>query len=235
MKQPLFVTSSRWEPMGLVCRSCGARGPARRRDEAWIEVPMDDGWVAAYRLVGRRGQPVIAEVRLFPNESTREIAGQWSGESASVPLGGVPGRILRRLRLRDAIELFPQFVANWQRRHGKGPAKAVLGRVRLSTSKAVARRPVGRAGHPDEFYVRWAQAYLDRISAGSPHPVRDLSEDPPTPIEGFVSRGDYVDPETVRAILNRARRRKLLTEAPPGRPGGELTPRALAVLRRQGR
>ena len=64
-----------------------------RVDEAWVEVPLGDEWVAAYALVLQQGYPVIAEVRIFPAEPKRPGAGQWSGHflgvNAAVPSGGV--------------------------------------------------------------------------------------------------------------------------------------------------
>lgn len=47
---------------------------------SWLEVTIADGWLAAYRLVPQDGQPVIAEVRVFPAEAGRRTAGTWSGE-----------------------------------------------------------------------------------------------------------------------------------------------------------
>ena len=34
----------------------------------WLEVPVDDDWMAAYRFVNQDGSPVVAELRLFPRE-----------------------------------------------------------------------------------------------------------------------------------------------------------------------
>ena len=51
---------------------------------------------------------------------------------------------------------------------------------------------------------------------------------------GSYAQGDRVTADEVRARLRRARRRGLLTDAEPGRPGGCLTDRARMELQRVG-
>jgi hypothetical protein len=50
--------------------------------EDWLEVPIGDGWIAAYRVVhgGRPDAPRtrILEVRVFPDEIDRATLGEWS-------------------------------------------------------------------------------------------------------------------------------------------------------------
>jgi hypothetical protein len=57
--------------------------------ESWLEVPIGDGWVAAYRVVHsgtpRRPKTRILEVRVFPDEGDRmspsgqhALGGRWS-------------------------------------------------------------------------------------------------------------------------------------------------------------
>src|SRR5688572_1200265 len=62
-------------------------------EQVWLEVSLDDEWIAAYQVIPQQGQPVIGEVRVFPLESfkrqTRKagewIAGAALGLRASVP------------------------------------------------------------------------------------------------------------------------------------------------------
>lgn len=214
----------------VICPSCRTRLPFRRRDEIWIEVPIEGEWIAAYRIVVRRRRPLVAEVRLFPSPSDPNVPGSWSGAREGVPPGGVPGKALRALRLKDPMGLFPQIVANFRRQHGRAAVDQVLRRFGMSTrSRLVPRRP-GQAGRGDWFYAVWAAAYVSLVDAGVRHPVKELAANPPIRVEGYISRGSTVAPETVRAIINDARHRGFLTATPAGKAGGELTPKGKRVL-----
>ncbi|MGH9380853.1 MAG: hypothetical protein ACRD2Z_09610, partial [Thermoanaerobaculia bacterium] len=76
----------------------------------------------------------------------------------------------------------------------------------------------GPKGWPDEDYARLADAYLKACESGSRSPVADVA----------AERGMTAD--ALRQALHRARRRGLLTRQTTGRAGGELTPRARALL-----
>lgn len=216
------------------CPACDARLPRRSRREAWIEVPIGNQWVAAYRIVVKNQIPLVAEVRLVPDAPARRQAGRWSGKAADVPSGGVPGRALRALRLKDPFELFPKVVENLKRRMGEHAARQVLGRFGMvGTAPVVPLRP-GRAGRADEFYALWAAAYVERISSGSHHPVWELAANPPVRIRERQAT-KHLSGHTVRDVLREARGRDLLTSPPMGRSGGELTPKARRLLRKLGR
>jgi len=92
----------------------------------------------------------------------------------------------------------------------------------------VGRRP-GRAGRSDEFYVRWAEAYIDLLARGSRSPIKDLARHPPVKIDGFDPSARKSE-GTVRAIIQEARRRDLISRPPPGKAGGELTQSGLELL-----
>lgn len=79
-----------------------------------------------------------------------------------------------------------------------------------------SRRP-GRAGRPDLFYAEWAARYVTAMRETGP-PLPRLAEE-----HGFNT-------STIRGFLNEARRRGLLTQAPLGRAGGELTEKARELL-----
>ena len=76
---------------------------------------------------------------------------------------------------------------------------------------------VGRRGRDDVYYARWAAAYVDAL-ARSPRPAADLAA------------RHSLSASQIRNLMHACRRRGLLTASPPGRPGGELTPRAVQLL-----
>ena len=80
------------------------------------------------------------------------------------------------------------------------------------------RRP-GRRGRSNEFFAAFAAEYIELIHQGSKRPVQELAE------RRNLS-ADYV-----RDVLNQARNRGLLTRPRNGCAGGQLTGKALALLR----
>jgi hypothetical protein len=217
-------------PIALACPGCGEILPSAHRRETWVEVERSPGWTCAYRIVSQLGRPVVAEVRVFPAEAGHRQAGRWSADDGSVPVGGVAGRMLRTLRLGDPRETFPRIIKDWKALDGD--AATTLSRARhTAAAQAVPRRP-GRTGRPDSFYLAWAVAYVERLRAGSRRPAAELAMDPPVRIEGYVSGEDGAWVRTVKDILRTARRRGLLGPAPMGMAGGELTPKAHAMLER---
>lgn len=86
------------------------------------------------------------------------------------------------------------------------------------------RRP-GRAGRPDLFYATCAARYVEALATDPHAPIRRLIDD-------GTAAGRLETASQWRAWLNRARERGLLTKAPVGRAGGELTSKARAELRR---
>jgi hypothetical protein len=77
---------------------------------------------------------------------------------------------------------------------------------------------VGRRGRDDRFYARWAAEYAAALTR-SGHPVAELSA------------RHNLSASQVRNLVHACRKRGMLTAAPPGRPGGELTARATELLR----
>lgn len=78
------------------------------------------------------------------------------------------------------------------------------------------KRP-GRAGRPDIEYAQVAARYIARLGSGTP--LKDLA------------RELHYSESQVRSLLNEARRKELLTKAPPGTAGGSLTEKAEQLLR----
>jgi hypothetical protein len=173
--------------------------------------------------------PAVAEIRIFPTEENREIPGRWSEEPDAVPTEGIPARVVRELRLKDPIGLFEEFFLQWTAQLGAEATEQIFKRFGFATTDIVSRRP-GRAGRTDEFYAAWAAAYVDRLQVGSRRPVKDLVSRPAMKIETFGSKSAGPSEAGVRAIIHEARKRKLLTVAPKGQPGGVLTRKALRLI-----
>jgi len=194
--------------------------------EAWVEVPIEEHWIAAYRIVPKGDHPAVAEVRLFPDEPNRD-AGHWSEQPSSVPSSGVPGALLGRLRLRDALDKFAELIDDADEKTDGYFNAQVLKRFGLDEGHRRASARPGRGGRDDLFYAIWAAAYVGLLQAGDRTPVRSLGEDPPVALEGASSP---LSPNTVRGILAEARARELLSEAPRGRAGGELSTETTRLL-----
>ncbi|MDG2029070.1 MAG: hypothetical protein P8J50_18385 [Acidimicrobiales bacterium] len=77
----------------------------------------------------------------------------------------------------------------------------------------------GRRGRPDVEYAIWADRYVLAVeqSGGKPLPL-------------LMSQHPGHSEASLRAILNKARVRKLLGKSPPGKAGGQLLPRAIELL-----
>lgn len=201
--------------------------------EAWVEDHLDDGWIAAYRLILRGSRPLVAEIRLFPEDDRAErVPGQWTEEASDVPPEGIPGRALRDLRLTVPLNLFSEFLRRIER--DPAMAKQILGAHGIPLGSTMVKRRPGRAGRADDFYLAFAVAYVARLAKGSRRPVQDLAERPPKAIKGYVSSSSKASAATVRDIIHEARERGLLTRSPDGRPGGELTPKADQMLKDHG-
>jgi hypothetical protein len=87
------------------------------------------------------------------------------------------------------------------------------------------RRP-GRAGRPDVFYAEWAERYVAALEVAPSRPIAHM-------VERAAARGEFWTDKQVRAYLNRARNRGLLTSPEPGRAGGEMTAEAVQMLKRR--
>jgi hypothetical protein len=208
------------------------RGPAdpnspqtNRVRETWLEGPLGGGtWMVAYRVVLQGDRPVIAEVRVFPNEDGRKRRGQWSaqrlGDLAPVPAGGLPAHLLRKLKPGEALKLskdkLGRLYDTWSRLYGTdGPE--LLAPSWGSASKDLDLRP-GRSGRPEEFWAKIAEAYVSALQGGSRTPIRDLAEQ------------FGCSPPRMRDLVFQARNKKFLTESTSGRSGGDLTHQARRVL-----
>ncbi|MFN8019841.1 MAG: hypothetical protein U0P45_17235 [Acidimicrobiales bacterium] len=83
---------------------------------------------------------------------------------------------------------------------------------------------VGRGRRPDRPYAEVAARYVAALEADPRAPIRHMLE-----TEGIEAGGIETE-SSLRAKLNKARVRGLLTKAPAGKPGGELTDKARRLL-----
>lgn len=78
----------------------------------------------------------------------------------------------------------------------------------------------GRAGRGDADYAQMAAHYVDLLRHGDPKPATTLA------------KRHHYEVSHVKNVLYEARRRGLLTAAPRGKPGGDLTKKAIEILKR---
>ncbi|HWT78643.1 MAG TPA: hypothetical protein VN648_07550 [Candidatus Methylomirabilis sp.] len=124
------------------------------------------------------------------------------------PRGGLTAEVWRGVRINDLHSMAQQAA--------RLPLGVGLGLKIEVDRRGRVRRP-GRRGRDDLFYAGWAAKYLDSVATG------------PAPLARLADK-EHLNESTIRGILQEARRRGLLTEPPPGRAGGQLTDKALALL-----
>lgn len=184
----------------------------------WVEMSVDR-WVVAYRVVDQRGQPVISELRIFPQEKAaahKRPPGQWSGMYGSavrVPPGGITARLLRSIKTQAFREVLRQILA----RHVE--ALTAIAHPLVSTASVSPGSKRGRKGRTDRELARIAAAYETAYIGG--HPATRA-----------VAKAFALSFSQARDAVHRARVRGLLSPAgKQGKGGGTLTPIGRALLR----
>lgn len=210
-----------------------------RVDDYWLERAIDAHWIAAFRFTVQDSQVVISEIRILPAEGDTTMApdfllsekgarppGQWSAEvsgyKAVAPRGGVTARLVHRLKLGEILRSARADLDHLRREvpslFGPGMALAPFP-VEAKRATLTERRP-GRKGYGLPFFAKLAKDYAERIRASDPRPAATIA----------LARG--LTPERARDLIHRARKHGLLTEAfAQGQKSGELTPKALAILK----
>ena len=190
----------------------------------WYETPIDDTWMAAYRLAPQAGHVVVAELRVFPIEperprSSTRGAGLWSaellGDTARVPRDGLSARVLRKVRMGEHSTKADEAL-EWWRRSGMLEGFSGLGDTRRRTRPTGPTR--GRPGHPPLYYARLARTYAAAVARQSPRPTEE------------VAARHRLTVARARDLIHKARVRGFLTTTIKGRLAGALTPKAKAVL-----
>jgi hypothetical protein len=135
-------------------------------EDHWLEVPIGEGWIAAYRLQhtgrGSRRRTQILEVRVFPDERGDRRAGEWSAAVL-----GTPSRKLRtafsfeRVRRGITERSFNAALAATGENASHQGASHVFGTP--GTRHAGSRHEGRGAGRPrlrdDAFYAKLAVRY----------------------------------------------------------------------------
>jgi hypothetical protein len=175
-----------------------------------LEQKIGDNWVAFYRIVNQNGAPVVGEVRIFPSEPQGERPiGTWSGEvrgtAASVPLGGITGRLLRRVRIDH------QSLAPLVRLRQGAPAESLLAwaieKRDFRARRQLRRRPgPGRPRTRPEVLARAAVVYEQALRHRRP------------PLQA-IARQLRVKVSTARGLASRARKDGFLEPATVGKRG----------------
>jgi biotin operon repressor len=191
--------------------------------DAWCEAPLAPEWVAAFRLFVQRGQVVVGELRIFPSRDHGAYPGErrpglWLAEElgrrAPVPEGGLTKRRARAAPFNAPLALAPRLFAQL----AEIDDEPTDPRVAVDPDVARIRRPPGRNARASDERLAGIAARYVRLASASRAPLPELAR------ELGYSRGH------VKRLVQEARRRGLLTEAPDRRAGGQLTPRALELL-----
>ena len=169
--------------------------------ETTVALPGFDGWRVDARLERDAGQLIVTQVRVYCDRWWEQYP-----HATDVPktTRRVTTTLLDAVSLRE-IELLAN--AEFQRR-------GLSERVR-SPSKGRKRTDLDLA--------RWARSYADLVAAGDPHPNATLK------------KRHRMETEAVAEIIRKCRGRGLLTRpsggSAAGRAGGELTPKAIELLK----
>lgn len=171
---------------------------------AWLELRGSVWEVAGLTVHAERDEVAAGPFQRLPNGRPDPAMPTTQDVSSSAPPdapAAVTARLLRDVPFGDIIEQIRRNV-----------------RAQVPTFAPGIEHQPGRRRQPDEFYAAVAAAYVQALEAGSRSPARDIAD------ARSYSRS------MVNNWIHEARRRDLLTEAPPGRAGGELTERARALL-----
>lgn len=182
-------------------------------------MPVDESWMAAYRLGIQPGGIVITELRVFPREQTAaRPPGLWSartrGIDAIAPPGGITARLLRSVPLAEHYQFDKEF-------HSLGRTRAIWSPKKADSRSSPAKVPLrrrGPKGRPDEFYAKIARHYAEAVRSGTTRPVAETAK-----------KLNLKEPQ-VRDFVHQARRRGLLSKTRQGRVGGLLTEKAERLL-----
>lgn len=194
----------------------------------WLESHLPPSWRVAMRLASQDGRPVVAEVRVFPNEHGQPIKephasapGEWSGtygaRRSRLPSGGLTAGLLNSISLRifrrdlHTIATKKDVTAVLQQLARADPSFPLDG----APSPTVRRR--SRAGLSDRAVLRVARVY-ERAS---------LAE---RPVTEAVAQALTLSRSKARDAISRARYLGFLLPTTKGKGGGILTEKARKLL-----
>jgi len=184
----------------------------------WFEASIAPRWRVAFRLANQGGQPVIAEVRVFPDEPGERPAGRWSGEygvKTKVPPGGITARVLRQIR----TQTFRRELSAIRKRHAEHLGELARSDPSFPLTSAPSLTTRGRKGRSDRELARIALAYEAAYASGRP-------------AIAAVAKAARLSLTKARDAVHRARTRGLLSPASKrGKGGGLLTPLGREILK----
>lgn len=209
----------------------------REAGDLWFCLTLRGGWTACYHLTGREGRPVVDELRVFPTPPG-EVAHAHPDTGEPKGHHEAPGDGLTAATLRDEVvmgrhvyEILPAALGSVRRGVGATRVRsggqdttlfdALFGSLGFNPGQKPKRGRRGPKARPDREFAELAAEYIAACEEGSRRPVADIAE----------RQGRSL--EAVRQDLYRARKKGLLTRQTAGRAGGQLTPRAKALLRAQ--
>lgn len=183
----------------------------------WVELPVAQHWLAAFRILPQSGPPVVSEVRLFPLDSTtrRRPAGEWKGlygDDVPVPRGGVTARLLRHIKSTQFRSILKELLRKW-------PKELSLFGLAETAARQPTKSTQGRKGRTELELARMAETYERAHLNGRP------------PIRAVATRF-HLSPSQARDAIFRVRTLGLLSPAEKqGSAGGLLTAQARALLK----
>ncbi len=197
----------------------------------WLEVPIGDGWLAAYRLahVGPPEHPRtrILEVRVFPDEPDH-TAGDWS--AAVLGRAVTPAATafsFERLRRGVTEKLFNAALSATRANAERHRALEAFGHPARRHQPAHEGRGAGRPRLPAMFYARLAVRY---------HAIEHHRRREPRMSTRTLLQQRYYPEASVAAIgkwLSTARRHGLLTKTERGGRGSMATMAARQLVDRR--
>lgn len=123
---------------------------SEQASEAWFEVPLGRGWLAAYRLEPQGGRVVFGELRVFPK-----------GAEGKLPPGGLTTETLKALHPGAHRE---QMLRQ-------------IGSVTLRAEDFQAPEQPGRGKRrSDRFYAELAAVYAEAVRAGNTRPIATIAQ-----------------------------------------------------------
>ena len=219
--------------LGLETRTLGEAGRGTGRVQAqavkvedlWVEVLIDDDWLACYRfVVADDGTLHIGELRVLPRESAVRRPGTWSGTwqgmHATAPTKRLTSRHVHALRVALHADGFDQILS--QLRADRQIPQTVLDRWGLTApqppAKTATRATDKRRKYSDLDYARIARDYQAASTRKGGRPIVAMAK----------QRG--ISPSTARGLVARAREAGMLSQGHQGQHGGVMTDRAEQLL-----
>lgn len=199
----------RWRPGERARALSWEHTQGRPESTAWVQ--HRDHPALVFKLVIRPDETVAAfEVR--PLVVTAPGVLDTESLDAAKPLD-ISSRELRRFRVGEMRDVAVERIRSAAVALPPNPDASWLQLLQVDP------RP-GRRGRSDLLYAELAQEYDEALAQGSGAAAR-------------MAKRRNLSTQRLRGLLGEARSRGLLTEAPAGRQGGTLTPKALELLKRE--